>query len=134
MKRMAIVIMYHKLCHNIRTPFESVKMRDSLQRTSDYSGGRRARSMMVVMAVVAFMMVMNRLALTAARLMRELAVMMLEAFVMVIKGLTLTAPSLMMMVMVSWGLTFTAPRLMRKLIIYETTFNILDRENIITRH
>lgn len=125
MKRMAIVTMYHKLSHNIRTSFESV----NLQRTSDYSRRCRARSMMVVMTVVAFMIVTNRLTFTAARLMRELAVMMLEAFMMVIKGLTLTAPSLMMMVvMVSRGLTFAAPRLMRNLIIYETTFNIPDRE------
>jgi hypothetical protein len=62
--------------------------------------------------------------------MGELAFMMLEALMMVRKGLALTAPMLMM-VMVSRGL---ARMLMREQIIYETTFNIPDRENINTRH
>lgn len=46
--------------------FESVKMRDGLQRTSGYSRRCRARSVVVVRTVIAFMMVTNRLALTAA--------------------------------------------------------------------
>ena len=80
----------------------------------------------------------NRLALTAARLTRELGVIFVPFMMVMVSRLALTTARLMLVVMmivpfmmvVVSRLTLTATMLMRKFIIYETTFNILDRENI----